>query len=162
MVKLFKYNPINSVMETNKADMTALLNNIRAQARKITAIDENTVFDNTTLYYICDYYLQQHGRIETRDIFVYREGFYRGLAMSCLILSISLTIRAICYSEPLPLICYRVALSRIFCCVLSSLALLSALLFYRRYDRFAKYRVENTLYSFLAITNQTTTTEIKP
>lgn len=46
------------------------------------------------LFRICDEVLLQRGNCTDREIYQYREGFYRGLTLSFVVLAISLIVRA--------------------------------------------------------------------
>lgn len=97
---------------------------------------------------IADHFVMQHGKTEVRDIYVYREGFYRGMVFGLLFLAIG------CFSQmggnsTFAAAGLKITLTSSFlfwvAIVVVSMAILSLL----RYFRFARYRVKFALYSLL-------------
>jgi len=102
------------------------------------------------LYEIMDSYVVQKGKTEIRDIYVYREGFYRGLCVAYVIVAIGILIRLLsCH-------CYKVFGGRIsltntllYCFLVPSV--FAIVIFYQRFRRFETYRINFALHSFLVL-----------
>jgi hypothetical protein len=98
---------------------------------------------------VSDEYAIQHGKAGDREVFVYREGFYRGTAIALFVLTVALFLRiargpASIVFGPVPHI-----LSRIEVGSLAMLVLLMAWVYVRRFQRFSNYRVTRSLLAFL-------------
>ena len=96
-------------------------------------------------------YATQVGKEGDRDIFIYREGFYRGTAVSLIFLAVTLAVRMffpgcrIQFASGL----FYVSRWELFTTLLITTGV--ALLFIRRYRRFAEYRVTRAVLA--ALTN---------
>lgn len=106
------------------------------------------------LFRICDETLLQRGNCSDREIYQYREGFYRGLTLSFLGLAISLTVRAIIPGAALQIIRAVQPISIAELLFFIILALLGSWLTFRRYRRFGIYRVTHAIIGFLALQEQ--------
>jgi len=103
------------------------------------------------LYSICDEALAQQGKIGDREVYQYREGFYRGVAVAAAVFTVSLLARALGPQAVLTVGGQEVPLSR---CVLFSLAACTGLcvwLSFQRYKRFVGYRVKRAVLAFLVL-----------
>lgn len=98
-----------------------------------------------------DEYALQIGNVGDRDIFVYREGFYRGTALSLFILSVALLVRMF---VPGASILFTKGLFYLsFWELLTTVLLVASVgyLFVRRYQRFAEYRVTRAILAALVV-----------
>jgi hypothetical protein len=105
----------------------------------------------TWLYRYMDEYVIQHGEQGDREVFTYREGFYRGTAISLLMLAFSVIIR-LCRPHPaiqLPTYVYAVSFWQL--AYVLTVVLAGAYLMYRRFQRFSEHRINRVLLSFLAL-----------
>lgn len=100
------------------------------------------------IYEISDHYVLQNGKTEVREIYVYREGFYRGMAAGLFFLSGGLLFHASGTSS-LNVGGFYIALNLSGIAFLSSTSVVMAILSIHRYFRFANYRVKYALYSML-------------
>lgn len=103
----------------------------------------------STLLIIADQANVQHGNIDNRDIFIYREGFYRGLSVSCLIITIALTIRLFLPAISFVINNNIVSITNGMLLYVIGMSAIGTILFYNRYKRFANYRINNALLSYL-------------
>jgi hypothetical protein len=96
-----------------------------------------------------DEYTVQVGKAGDRDIFIYREGFYRGTAVALFFLSATLIIRmlfagcSIQFSKGL----FLVSRSELLITALTTTVV--GLLFIRRFHRFAEYRITRAVLAAL-------------
>lgn len=103
------------------------------------------------LYNICDEAVVQFGCTEDREIYQYREGFYRGLIVSLFVFSLSLILRTVVpvasvkLSDVSQVITWPVLLFFII------ISFTGVYFFYIRYRRFAKYRITRTIIAFLVL-----------
>ena len=104
-----------------------------------------------TVFDICDHYVQQEGDTAARDIYVYREGFYRGMAVAMLSLAPALVARACATGASIKAfgIEHLFTVSQLL--VLALAGCIFSLLFFQRYRRFGSYLVKNALYGTLLI-----------
>ena len=120
-------------------------------ARRAIGLSGNSSLNLKALYEIMDHYILQHGRTDSRDLYVYREGFYRGLSMGLFLLAIGSLIHMTGGQTTIAIFgcCITVTKARMaFAAILSAIM---ALFGFARYRRFVIYRVKNCLFSFLAI-----------
>lgn len=103
------------------------------------------------LYGLMDGYALQHGKTETRDMYIYREGFYRGLAVAFLFIAFGAIIRLL-GEHHAAVIGGRAVLSREMLLFLLAASLFATRICYQRFRRFESYRLNHSLYSFLALT----------
>lgn len=100
-----------------------------------------------------DEYSVQAGEPGDRDMFVYREGFYRGAAIALFFLSIALLVRA---WIPGAAIQFTVGLFYISTQEILLTALITSgvgRIFVRRYRRFAEYRITRAVLAALVLEN---------
>ncbi len=98
-----------------------------------------------------DEYGLQTGKAGDRDMFVYREGFYRGTAVSLFFLCAALLVRLF---SPGASIQFTKGLFRVSCMELLATAIIvggAAYMFVRRYRRFAEYRITRAILAALVI-----------
>lgn len=125
-----------------------------AKAGRLLGLERNVKLEELPrrmIYNVCDHYLQQKGDIASRDIYVYREGFYRGIAVASVALAIGFIVRAVDSGATIAIwgIESNLALGPLI--TLTFVSLLMSCLFFLRYRRFAKYRAVNSVYGCLVI-----------
>jgi hypothetical protein len=111
-------------------------------------------------YRICDGAVVQLGSTVERDVFVYREGFYRGTGVAFGLLAVALFIRAIVGATYIAWDDASVAVPRTLLFGLTAAAAVACALMFRRFDRFAQHRVKSALIGFLLI-SKTKKSEVK-
>ncbi|MDQ0286291.1 hypothetical protein J2Z49_001405 [Desulfofundulus luciae] len=104
------------------------------------------------VYAICDETVMQNGVSLDREVYQYREGFYRGMGISLLLFSLSIIIRGI-----VPGAFFRIsgADQSINCTIVLFIFFISlggSILSYLRYLRFGRYRVKQAIMGFLVLT----------
>jgi hypothetical protein len=100
-----------------------------------------------------DEYSVQAGEVGDRDMFVYREGFYRGTAIAIFFLSVALLVRA---WIPGASIQFTKGVSCISTRQILSIALITSgvgRIFVRRYRRFAEYRITRAVLAAFVLEN---------
>jgi hypothetical protein len=103
---------------------------------------------------LCDQTLIHHESPGEREIFVYREGFYRGTCVGFLILTIALLVRS--FSRPILIDIFGITteLWRRHVVFAAFVGLLAAFLSFRRYSRFAEHCHRSAFLRFLAFTRE--------
>jgi hypothetical protein len=102
------------------------------------ALPEDVLFD------VCDALLVHSGNTANRDIYVYREGFYRGLTIALAVLPLGIALTWFRWKWALPAPSWDCF---VFAILVSAGA---AHLSFRRFQRFATYRVEGSIYGAAA------------
>ena len=97
------------------------------------------------LYDCCAEVIAQYGLGEQREMYEYREGFYRGSAIAFVLLAGSILTVLHCPANLSSGLSVITLLSAAFC------SLLAAFLCFRRYGRFSASRVKRTLLGFLVL-----------
>jgi len=102
-------------------------------------------------YRILDEYAVQKGQPGDRDMFIYREGFYRGTCVALLFLAASLILRAAISGTSIQFWHWKMTVSATE--LLTTAFLIGGLgwLFLRRYRRFAEYRMTRAVLSALVL-----------
>jgi hypothetical protein len=108
------------------------------------------------LYRVSDEAVVQAGKNSDREIFVYREGFYRGLAVSFSALAAALVVRAcVSQSAVVSVLQSNVVLSRGMVNSIAGVCAAASALSFLRYRRFADYRIGHAITSFITLTTNT-------
>lgn len=105
-----------------------------------------------TMYKLCDAYVLQNGNVSEREIYTYREGFYRGLSISCFMLVVATL--CMCFLKPMTLIwinTFTIEIDFKDFLFVFLLATSGTILFYYRYKRFYNYRIAIAVTSFVAL-----------
>ena len=103
------------------------------------------------LYEIMDAHVIQKGKTETRDVYVYREGFYRGLYVAFTLIVVGSVVR-LCDGTTYTLFGGRVDIINRVLWTVAIASGIAAVLCYYRFRRFEAYRVRFALMSFVALT----------
>jgi hypothetical protein len=117
--------------------------NAEEPARKILKVVSHKV-EPMWIFRAVDEYALQNGKSGDRDIFVYREGFYRGMALSLFILSSSLLVpmfvpASLAFANGI------VHVSRWALLLTTLITTAVGYLFVRRYQHFVEYRVTHAV-----------------
>lgn len=122
----------------------------RAKAAAMSGAPEKAL-EGEWLFRICDEAVVQRGNLGDREVFVYREAFYRGLTFALLGFAAALVVRMLRGETALVLAAgpRKVGSDVIaFCLVIS---LVFVYLSYRRYRRFGRYRISQAILAFLVM-----------
>jgi hypothetical protein len=122
----------------------------RQTALKILDINSDQL-EPEWVFRTLDQYAAQAGKQGDRDIFIYREGFYRGTAIALCLLAVTLLIR-MCFSGCS--IEFTKNIFHISRCELFLNAFITggiAYLFLRRYRRFVRYRITHAVLTALVV-----------
>ena len=135
------------IMDAVDDELEALLFKDSLPAKKPELNDILKPFDK---FLLCDTVLTQKGNIENRDIFVYREGFYKGLTVSFFIFFLGLAYWLPAQELLIKMGQKPVSLPFQVLLILQICALGVTVLFYKRYVRFSQYKTNEAFYGFLA------------
>jgi hypothetical protein len=120
-----------------------------ARAAALLGLARDVALSRETVFDACDHFVQHKGKTASRDIYVYREGFYRGMVVATLAIALALVGRACVGGVSLQVFGQRTEFSVTQLLALSVLCGCSAVLFFRRFRRFGTYLVKYALYSTL-------------
>jgi hypothetical protein len=126
-----------------------VLQRVNEKARRIAGIEGAATLNSGTVFEICDHYVQQHCKTDARDIYVYREGFYRGISVALLCFGVALLIRLPLEMSEVRWAELRLSLSRSQVTALILVSFSGAWLMYQRYRRFGNYLVKFAVYGVL-------------
>lgn len=144
-------NPEQRILANEFVVPSNVLTIAHKAAQRVIGLSENDTVDMKTLYVIMDHYIQQHGKTESRDIYIYREGFYRGLSVGLFLLTIASLVHMTGGQTAVAAFGGTFTLTKSCMGFVAILSFIMALLGLARYWRFTIYRVKNCLFSFLAI-----------
>jgi hypothetical protein len=94
---------------------------------------------------LCQTLILHVGKMDDHDVFLYREGYYRGSSAAFLLLAIALVIRAVRLGATLTINEQKILIVSGLWLFLIVLSAASSVVFYFRFRRFALYRVANLL-----------------
>lgn len=129
----------------------SLIENTKSTLAQLHGIDTSNM-DPHLLYSLCDAFLVQNGNVGDRDIFQYREGFYRGVSVSCIFLFVAsilmlwhgiFRVRWFTYCD--------LTITPWMFLFFSIVSIMGAVLFYWRYKRFANYKIVQVVTGVLAV-----------
>ena len=120
-------------------------------ACRVTELPDDSSLPSDILFEIADSYLMQHGKTESRDVYIYREGFYRGLMVSLVLFAIGAIAMMTGPNGTLQIFDTLLCLHSGFFGAIAALSLGISFLSFRRFQRFSTYRVRNSVFGFLAI-----------
>lgn len=103
------------------------------------------------MYRLCDVTVLHCGTASEREIFVYREGFYRGTSVSFALLTIGLFVRTVIGKTSLVWNGNQAVVPRSLLVLLIVISAACCSLMILRFYRFAQHRVRHALISFLLI-----------
>ena len=125
-----------------------------AKARQICKLSDAAALSASQIWEICDHLVQQKGKTEARDLYVYREGFYRGMFVSLSLLGLALFFRWCSPASNVQLDNIHLILGsneiRVLC--VSSFGL--AYLAFNRYRRFGEYLTVSSIYNALLVPDE--------
>lgn len=151
LTRVIGWSPEESVLGEIRTGSPEIINRAVAKACQVIGLPDQTLLSNPVLHDVADHYLQQNGKTECRDIYIYREGFYRGLAVALLILGVGALTRMIGPEGKLAIFETSIPISSGILGGFGALSLVMAYLAFRRFQRFSIYRVKNSLFGFIAI-----------
>jgi len=103
------------------------------------------------MYRLCDAAVLHCGTTNEREIFVYREGFYRGASVSFGLLTIGLFVRSIVGATSIFWNGRQMPVPRSLLLLFVVISAAGCVLMISRFHRFSQYRVRHALISFLLI-----------
>jgi len=141
--KLDKDLPLSP--ELSKLVIDAVANRFGDQAKTLQAKE---------LLHLCDQTLVHSCSLGEREIFTYREGFYRGNAVALTLLTLALLVRLICTPATVTIGAGAFEIHWAPLVLAAALTAISAWLCYARFLRFAEHRYRSCFLRFLALTKE--------
>lgn len=132
---------------------------LRASAAKHLGVPSD--LSAKELYLLCDQALVHNGSMGEREIFVYREGFYRGNSVALAALTLSLCVRIICSPAIAAIGPRTIELHRSHLALAAVLTAAGAWLAFRRYLRFREYKYVTCFARFLSLWPASSSTDRK-
>lgn len=129
----------------------AELNRLATKAASDLLGIERRLLGPKFLHLFADEMIVQQGIDTEREIFQYREGFYRGATVSFALLSIGGLVRILVPGTALLIREATVLIPRSLQLFPLCLSIAAVLLMYQRYRRFGRYRAERTLGAFILL-----------
>ena len=107
------------------------------------------------VYRVLDEYAIQNGVAGDRDMFIYREGFYRGTCIALFFVTACLAVRAFIPGTSIVFACWTLDVTWYESTVTLLVSAGVALLFLQRYRRFVEYRVTRAALAALVLMQKT-------
>ena len=111
------------------------------------------------IYDLCDQTLLHHSSLGEREIFIYREGFYRGCTVALAVLAIALFPWDIRSSGCVSFHADIIRFSRCQMLPFTFMIIAGAYFTFERYKRFQKLKIKTCLLRFLSLTSELQTKE---
>lgn len=151
VTKLFPSTERKVLSAEGEGDLpAALIESVTSKVSSMTQIPPEDV-EPELLYEVCGETVAQSGETGDRDLYIYREGFYRGLAVACAMLFLALVVRMLVPGTALNLSGTLQPLNIYMVLFVASLSLIGAVLSFGRYRRFGRYRVNQAVIGFLVL-----------
>jgi hypothetical protein len=127
---------------------------IRAAAnhkiRKAMQLDDTeTPLSARSLFEACDHYVQQNCNTATRDVYVYREGFYRGMTVATAMIGLGLLIRSLVPGADIRAFGLHLHFTMGQGLTSALLCVAFSVLFFQRFRRFGEYLIRYAIFSTL-------------
>jgi hypothetical protein len=122
----------------------------RALAAELLGIPAEKI-EAKWLYRTLDEYAVQNGKPGDRDMFIYREGFYRGTCIALFLLSLALLIRLAFPGSSIQFTKWLFAVSSWQLLLTAIIVAALGWLYLQRYKRFASYRVTRAVLAALVL-----------
>lgn len=153
MIFKWIHDPEQEVFKNNG---TLHVDTIKLVENKLISLYSIQNLSPALIYRLCDAYVVQYGNIGDREMFQYREGFYRGLSVSCMLLSVACL--CMLFANPVKVLwdnhCIAVVDRKMFT-FLMFLSFIGTIMFFNRYKRFADYKIVQAVTGFITIINKT-------
>lgn len=128
---------------------------LSAKERAATIVGvEPEDMDAVSLFRLADEYTLQKGVVGDREIFVYREGFYKGCTVALALLCIALLIRRFGGSTAIGFPSYVYYMSGIQVLAIALVVAVASQLCRQRFRRFGIYRVSRAIFAFLTLSQK--------
>jgi hypothetical protein len=130
-----------------------LWSTVKARAKESVGVSPAASLSNEDdrVFDIADHVLMQRGKTEMRDIYIYREGFYRGMTFALFVLACGCLVHILHSGIRLTAFGLALNLARSALVSIGIAVLMMAYLYFNRYLRFLQYHRNYVIYSFLAI-----------
>jgi hypothetical protein len=147
---LFKY-PDDALVKKGTSEIKEIIVVVSERIKEDLPPDQE--LQGRNIVKICDEATIQFGAQGERDVFVYREGFYRGMSVAFLLLAIALTVRLFQSDAGIQLAhsVYYVTRPQLF--VIALLMAIFAYLMKNRYEKFAELRALRPILAFFTLLN---------
>jgi len=146
-------NPDETVLADPKSSVAALLEGARSQIADHLGLEKPSMLTNSALVRLCDEVAVQNGQPGDREVFVYREGFYRGSIAAFLLLDVALIVRCTVSGASLSIGTLLVPVSKGELTFLIIVVTSGLFFIWRRYKHFASLRVMRAITAFVSIFN---------
>jgi hypothetical protein len=107
--------------------------------------------DHTTILEVCDAMIEHRGSPQTREVYLYREGFYRGMWVALAFLSLVLLWRSFLEKSVFKFEGFSHNFTSWEMLVLAAISGIVGILFFFRFRRFGKYLITHKVASALVL-----------
>lgn len=139
-----------AVLGQNGSVSAEIVWSAKSRAAKLLGVQPEGL-DAISLFRAADEYTLKNGPLGDRDVYIYREGFYRGCTVAMAAFSIALVIRAFRDWTKLQFPAYVFYISPIQLLIAALVAMVAARICKRRFERFGAYRVTRAIFAFLIL-----------
>lgn len=142
-----------AALENSELVPPAIVSSAKERAATIVGVQPADI-DSVSLFRLADEYTLQKGVSGDREVFIYREGFYKGSTIALALLCIALLIRSFGGTTAVGFPSYTYYVSRIQVLTTALIAAAASRLCRQRFRRFGIYRVSRAIFAFLALSQE--------
>ncbi len=146
---LFK-NPDELVL-AHQTDMAPLVKRAQEQLATHLGMAQTETLGPAVTARLCDELAVQYGQLGDRDVFVYREGFYRGSVASFILLDLALVVRCLIPGAALRLPAHVFSVSPLQLIFAVGVVTCSVFFLLQRYKHFAALRVMRGVLAYVSL-----------
>jgi hypothetical protein len=146
---LFK-NPDTLVL-AHQTDMAPLVKRAQEQLATHLGMAQTETLGPAVTARLCDELAVQYGQLGDRDVFVYREGFYRGSVASFILLDLALLVRCLISGAALRLPAHVFSVSPLQLIFAIGVVTCSVFFLLQRYKHFAALRVMRGVLAYVSL-----------
>jgi len=152
LLKEVSWRPERRIFDDHEQVPANVRSTLEKRVREALGLTGNGILKPKTIYHVAEHHVLQHGKTEARDVYQYREGFYRGMAPALLLLGIGCVVRLHGPEGSLRVVGMQLYFTIPALLCGGVLAVGIAIFSFLRYLRFAGYRVRYAYYSYLVMT----------
>ena|ERR1700704_1195200 len=142
-----------TALENGEIVPSAIVSSAKVRAATIAGVRSEDI-DSVSLFRLADEYALQKGALGDREVFVYREGFYKGCTVALALLSIALLVRSFLETTAVGFPTYTYYVSPIQLLTAALVAAVASRLCRQRFKRFGIYRVSRAVFAFLVLSKK--------
>jgi len=142
-----------AALENGELVPPSIVSSAKDRAAAIVGVHPADI-DSVSLFRLADEYTLQKGVMGDREIFIYREGFYKGCTVALALLCIALLVRSFGGTTAVGFQSYIYYVSQVQILTTALVVAVASRLCRQRFRRFGVYRVSRAIFAFLTLSHK--------